>query len=497
MKRFIYISTILISLTACSLDKDPISEFNEKNMQNSGSSTKIDTKEQMKSQYEAIYTFMRGAGQEFWMLDYMVNTETRSDNAYAGAADVELTQVEQCNPDPINKNITRDWPKYLEGVTIADRVISNIDKVPDGSLTQAERRQWKAEARILKAWMLFDMVRFWGGLPLPPEDLPEITSENIEDLYQRFYVERSSVEDVYKLIISNLEEAVADAPQVQSGNKFILSKAVTQSLLAKVYAEKPMRDYNKTIQYCNDVINSGFTLVADYRDLFAVNDTKSDAKLRNSTESIFEITYSTGGRNWLAGLFGIDLINSNSRNNWRKWCTPSRDLAAAFDAEGDAIRKEASIVYDPVSWSFYYPSDKYAFLYKIRSGANSVIKLRLADILLLKAEAHAALGQVQEAATLVNQVRTRVKLAPIATTLSQEAMKEAVLKERRLELAFEGHRWFDLVRNDAAISTMNTLNNRDSSRLKQMYPLNEQTILYPVPQVERNKNIKLTQNPGY
>ena len=280
MKRFIYISTILISLTACSLDKDPISEFNEKNMQNSGSSTKIDTKEQMKSQYEAIYTFMRGAGQEFWMLDYMVNTETRSDNAYAGAADVELTQVEQCNPDPINKNITRDWPKYLEGVTIADRVISNIDKVPDGSLTQAERRQWKAEARILKAWMLFDMVRFWGGLPLPPEDLPEITSENIEDLYQRFYVERSSVEDVYKLIISNLEEAVADAPQVQSGNKFILSKAVAQSLLAKVYAEKPMRDYNKTIQYCNDVINSGFTLVADYRDLFAVNDTKSDAKLK-------------------------------------------------------------------------------------------------------------------------------------------------------------------------------------------------------------------------
>ena len=126
-----------------------------------------------------------------------------------------------------------------------------------------------------------------------------------------------------------------------------------------------------------------------------------------------------------------------------------------------------------------------------------MIKLRLADILLLKAEAHAALGQVQEAATLVNQVRTRVKLAPIATTLSQEAMKEAVLKERRLELAFEGHRWFDLVRNDAAISTMNTLNNRDSSRLKQMYPLNEQTILYPVPQVERNKNIKLTQNPGY
>ena len=497
MKRFIYISFILTSLTACSLDKDPISEFNEKNMQNQKASAKIETKAQMKSQYEAIYNFMKNAGQEFWVLDFLVSTETRSDNAYAGSTNAELTQVEQNSQDASNKNITRDWPKYLEGVSIANTVISNIDKVPDGSLTQAERRQWKAEARILKAWMLFDMVRFWGAIPLPPMEIPEITSENIDETYKLLYVERSSVEEVYKQIIGNLEEAIAGAPQVQSGNKFILSKAVAQSLLAKVYAEKPMRDYNKTIQYCNDVINSGFTLVADYRDLFAVNDTKTDAKLRNSSESIFEITYSSGGGNWVAGLYGLDHINANSTYAWKKWCTPSLDLIAAYDAEGDKIRKEAGILFDKVSWIGYYPSDNYALMYKIRSHANSVIKLRLADILLLKAEAHAALGQVQEAATLVNQVRARVKLAPIATSLSQEAMKEAVLKERRLELAFEGHRWFDLVRNDKAITIMNTLNSRDSSRLLQIYPLNEQTILSPVPQTELGKNTRLTQNPGY
>ena len=136
-------------------------------------------------------------------------------------------------------------------------------------------------------------------------------------------------------------------------------------------------------------------------------------------------------------------------------------------------------------------------MYKIRSGGSSIIKLRLADILLLKAEAYAALGQTAQAAALVNQVRARVGLAAISSSLSQEQMKEAVLKERRLELAFEGFRWFDLVRNDKAIETMNSLNARDTGRLKQTYPLNENTVLYPIPQTELENNKKLTQNPGY
>ena len=136
-------------------------------------------------------------------------------------------------------------------------------------------------------------------------------------------------------------------------------------------------------------------------------------------------------------------------------------------------------------------------MYKIRSGGSSIIKLRLADILLLKAEAYAALGQTAQAAALVNQVRARVGLAAISSSLSQEQMKEAVLKERRLELAFEGFRWFDLVRNDKAIETMNSVNARDEGRLRQIYPLNENTVLYPIPQTELENNKKLTQNPGY
>ncbi len=501
MKKYIIPIVIAsVTLVSCSLDKDPISEFSEKNTeQQSGTGSTIATKADMQTRYEALYTFMRGSGQEFWALDFLQNTETRADNSYAGSiSTAEIVQIEQNGQDQTNKNVVRDWKSYLRGINLANVVIANVDKVPDTDLTSLERKQWKAEAKILKAWMLFDMVRFWGDVPLPSLETPEITSDNITETYNLLFPKRSSVLDVYNEIKTNLEEAVNDAPAVNTGNKFLLSRAVANALLAKVYAEKPIRDYNKTIQYCNAVEAEGFQLLANYGDLFEVNDTKTDAKLRNSVESIFEITYSAGGQTWLPGLFGLNHINAKSTYDWAKWVTPSRDLIAAFDAEGDAVRKNQAIVWGQPSWSTYYPSDNYPFMYKIRSGANSIIKLRLADILLLKAEALVATGDLSGAATLVNQIRARVGLAALSSsvTASADAMKTAVLNERRLELAFEGHRWFDLLRNDVAIETMNTLPSRDQKRSLK-YPLNEQLLLYPVPQTEIENNPQLTQNPGY
>jgi hypothetical protein len=127
-----------------------------------------------------------------------------------------------------------------------------------------------------------------------------------------------------------------------------------------------------------------------------------------------------------------------------------------------------------------------------------VIKIRLADILLLKAEAYANLEKLGDAKDLVDQVRSRAKLGnlPASATASKESMKAAVLNERRLELAFEGQRWFDLVRTDQAIPVLNTLNSRDPGRIP-MLPLTEQTILLPIPQEAIDKNPSLTQNEGY
>lgn len=141
-------------------------------------------------------------------------------------------------------------------------------------------------------------------------------------------------------------------------------------------------------------------------------------------------------------------------------------------------------------------------MYKIRSEVNSIIKFRLADILLLKAEALANLGgtaNLQEAAGLVNQVRNRAKLGNLAAakTATSEALLDAILHERRLELAFEAQRWFDLVRFGKVESVMNTLNSRDPGRLPLRRLFDANSYLLPIPQTAIDLNTNLVQNLGY
>jgi hypothetical protein len=120
--------------------------------------------------------------------------------------------------------------------------------------------------------------------------------------------------------------------------------------------------------------------------------------------------------------------------------------------------------------------------------------MRLADIILLKAEALNELGDVDGAAQLVNQIRTRVEL-PNTNATTKEQMRLAIEKERRLELAFEGHRWFDLKRTGRAIEVMNNMTGPDGSNFG--YNLTTNGLLWPIPQSELDKNELLTQNPGY
>jgi hypothetical protein len=186
--------------------------------------------------------------------------------------------------------------------------------------------------------------------------------------------------------------------------------------------------------------------------------------------------------------------------DWKKFNIPSNDLVNAFDAEQDQIRKNSSIVFMDVTgkWSdAHWPQTHYPFLNKYRlylsPSPQNYIFLRLADIILLKAEALNELGDVSGAAELVNQIRSRVSL-PNTTASSQADMRLAIEKERRLELAFEGHRWYDLKRTGRAIEVINNAIDEDGNKL---YNLTENRLLWPIPQAELDKNQNLTQNPGY
>lgn len=502
MKRNTIISIIMVAvLASCDLNIAPVSDQSELNLSTSSSDT-TDTRIKYKDRaaiqavYENLYQVMRDR-QEHWYLDYLLFGEARTDNAYAGTTGAEVVPVETNALDASNPDIARDWNRYLEDIAKANVVITNIDSVPDPTFAESERRQWKAEALIFRSMMIFDLAHWFGNIPLNLQEAPDITADNVEQVYDLYFPETTTQADVYDQVIADLKSALPYAPKLNPADKTRLSTALANTLLAKVYAEKG--EWDEVIRYCDDVFAEGITLEPNFEDLFGYDEDLGDAKLRNSRETILEMQYFTGSGSWVTWMFGRDMANWEESFTWAKWITPSRDLIAAFEKEKDVVRMNQTIVWRDCSWSNYYPAENYPFMFKCRSAYNSIIKYRGADLILLKAEALAHKGQLAEAVALVNQIRQRAKLADLsaAKTATEEAVLDAILGERRLELALEGQRLFDLVRFGKLLEVMNTVNQRDEGRLPQARPFVEAHRLMPIPQTALDQNPNLVQNEGY
>jgi hypothetical protein len=324
-------------------------------------------------------------------------------------------------------------------------------------------------------------------VPLQLTEVKSISAAELDNIYAIIFPARTPQADVYNQIINDLETALANV-QTTAAHKGIVTKGAVNAVLAKVYATRVPADWNKVLAYCNDVVAGGYSLLPNYDDLW--NNTAE-----NTAESIFEINYNGGASdgNWGVKIFrGLD---------WKKFNLPSNDLVKAFEAEGDVVRKNASVTFQDVSgkWSdAHWPQTQYPFINKYRKfdeGSNqNYIFIRLADILLLKAEALNENGDLAGAMLLVNQIRKRAKLAD-TNAANKEAARSVIAKERRLELAFEGHRWYDLKRTGKAIDVMNNAVGPNGENLG--YNLTQDRLLWPIPQSELDKNTKLSQNPGY
>jgi len=465
------------------------------------------TREDIKGQLDAMYQGIKDGIQESGYADFLIYTDVLADNAYAGSTTTgEIMALESHTQDATNKNTVRDWNFYLAQVSNANQVITYMDDIKDASLTETERKQWVAEAKIWRAYMWFDFCRLYGDIPMITKIPSSITAENLKETYPLYYPARTAVADVYAQMISDLEESIPNAPDLNTGDKFVCSKALGYGLLARIYSEKQKQDWSKVAECCSKVEAMNLSLVPDYADLWSWNDARNDVKLRNSSESIFEVPYTPSAGNWVWMMFWRQGLSSNLNDSftWAKWVTPSKNLIKAYEDEGDEVRYEQTIVYDQCGWATYNMSgSSYPFMYKTRDNAASIIKMRLAEIYLMHAEADVNLNKLSEAASYVNKVRERAKLAdlPSSASASKESMLNAVLKERRLELAFEGFRWFDLIRNDRAVECVNNFGNKTSeyydSEKAYVKNINENGLLMAVPQTQLENNPNLTQNPGY
>ena len=473
---------MLLAISGCSklLDREPITQV----VTNTTSGASISASE-AEGLLQGVYDAETGYayGLEFNVLDRITNGDVWSDNSYAGGDNAANITIDLFTANSLNDNIRRDWADAYGIIGNINIAIPQIEACADPALSSARKAQILGEAKFMRAFTYFDMVRLFGKLPiiLKPADLT-----NSESLIKSTFVPQSSVDSVYDAILQDLWYAKDNVQNDNiPSNKMVVTKGAVNSILAKVYASMPTPNWDSVAYYCDQVIPN-YSLVPDFNFLW-------DNDHKNNSEAIWEFNYvgwSVVG-NWIPSQFIGD--------GWKKFSTPTNDLVNTFREEGDSVRLHASISFVDYGWSdpYWKNTGNYPILSKYNdpnNGTNDFYAIRLADILLLRAEAYNNKGDITDAATLVNQVRKRVDL-PNTTAATQADMAQAIATERRLELAFEGHRRFDLIRTGKAIEVMNAQKDGAGNNLN--YNVQPYQLVYPVPQQQLDLNPKLVQNPGY
>jgi len=390
-------------------------------------------------------------------------------------------------------------------------------------VTATQKTQLIGQALYLRAYHYFNLVRLFGGIFVLTE--PVIPSEAKQ-------INRSSVADTYKLILADLLAASSQLSRnaygaIPAGDIGRANAWAASGLLAKVYLTLGQKA--DALPLLNDIIaNSGYGLETSYARIFSINN-------EMNKEILFTVRYK-------AGLVGLGNAMANSfaptgsgdaivpgDGSWYN-CPSQVDMISAYKTPANSSmidsRKAVNIgSYGSTSTPYYNNKFISAELYK-NDAENDFPVLRYADILLMKAEATGFDGAGGSSVALINQVRQRAGagtyttgtfttgfyLYPASGTgaiTDAAAFQTALLNERRLELAFENQRFFDLVRNNVLIATIKNHYVIDYSLFYSKYKrgtadvlganVTAQRMLLPIPQreIDVNNEIVISQNPGY
>lgn len=430
----------------------------------------------------------------FYLYDNFMNTDGRSDNCYVNGDNTTAEQpLENFTYTATNSNIQRDWQELYNDIAAANVVLDNVPNISDPIWAGSTRKQQiLGEARFLRAMSYYWLVTEWGSCPL-------ITTTGNNGNSKP---SRATVAAIYAQIITDLKFADANLTiKPYNGQVGRATQGAADALLAKTYAQ--MGDYTNCLTYCNKVITGGnYSLVSNFANLWG-------AANKNNSESILEFQYPGSPY----GNWSVELFDYVSSDNWPKRDIGSYDLIQAFNASGDSFsRYQATFNWQVANASFNMPANAWnslapiPFINKLPepnswNSTDDVTLLRLADIILLAAEANNQLGNTGPAITLLNQIRTRAGLAN-TTAATKGALATAILNERRLELVHECTRWNDLLRADAngtinLVTLMNGQVNSYGVNLNYGVAADKHQFIFPIPSQDLLLDHNLTQNPGY
>ncbi|WP_254560033.1 RagB/SusD family nutrient uptake outer membrane protein [Dyadobacter diqingensis] len=431
---------------------------------------------------------------EHYGRSYITISDVFSDEITTIALSGPRFEMQNALITPGNIELSMAWSRNYTIISRANVIVKQAPTVP---ITEQKIQAFIAEAKFIRALCYFELVKFFGDVPLV---LDQPTS--IDDL-QALKPSRTAQKEIYKQLVDDLRFASEYLPKekaIPSTLKGTPSAGAATSLLAKVYLTRAYlpfaeaNDFSDAAAACNKVIASGdYDLFANYQDVFDVNK-------ENGTEHIFSIQFDQVP-NRTSGITGF--------------LTPVQVYPRSFGAfpaerrfydefpANDVVRKKF-VFYDRGvgigggSYDFISAPATNPYCAKYRDDVlaqNSFndrcnyLILRFADVLLMQSEALNRINPTDPSRyTGINRVRARVNLPPLAG-LNQTAFENAILDERHWELCFEGKRRDDMVRMGKLVAILTAKGNTNIKEFHRYYPV-------PQSEIDLNPNL-LPQNPGY
>lgn len=483
-KSFVAGLLTLFLVTACSedfLEKKPLGQLS--------SETFFSTSEHAVLSTNAVYNLLRNWSVH--VFSFIGTTDIISDDADKGSSPNDanfLLEVDNFTFDPGNIAFSGVWSGYYRGIY---RTNLAIQEIPNIEMDENLKARLIGENKFLRAYFYLSLVRWFGDIPLILEPLNP-------DEYEQA---RDPKADVFAAIEQDLLDAIDALPEsYPPADIGRATKGAAQGLLARTYLTTG--NFTGVRDMTEAIINSGqYDLYPNYTQLFQPIG-------ENSVESVFEVqaeAFEVGGGgtqyNEVQGVRGIPNLGWGFNR-------PSDDLVAAYET-GDP-RRDATIFYpgevlpdgsDIISDNPNIVGERYNQKAWVPehpggngNGPGNIRLIRYADVLLMAAEAHNELGNPMQALEYLNMVRTRARgtrtnVLPDITETNQDALRDIIWRERRVELAMEQQRWFDIVRQGRAAEVMQGVG--------KPFVEGKHEVL-PIPQTEIDlSGALLTQNPGY
>ena len=349
-----------------------------------------------------------------------------------------------------NQLLSYAWYAIYATVNQTNQVIDKVTVLNDGS--ESERRRIIAEATVIRSLAFFDLARTWGNIPMVKQATSSPT--------QFDGVKQTKAKDVYQLVVDDVLAIYNDLSE--SSDRVHVTRSAADAFLARVYLY--LEQWDKAEQYASKVIDNGNYALGTIQDLI---DNKETA------ESIWELAYSSSFTNQQSTYWRSP--DQGGRHEWG----PSKELVQLL--ADPTVGGDRKAFYQDFS-SAQVPDYFVGTLYHRSTLDDDVIIFRLAEQYLIRAEARANQQNVSGALSDLNIIRRRANISEIVDVASTQELLNLIADERRVELALEPHRWFDLIRTGKAESVLG---------------IKTYQTIFPIPYNDIQADKDLVQNDNY